>query len=106
LRVDLQAVISGVVGADTGVPVGASLRRFARATILGSAHELDAARAELLGEIGPEAVADAAAVAAFFNAYDRVADATGTISDGPMRESIAHLLPGFDVAATIGVEAR
>lgn len=106
MRVDLQAVVLGAVGADTGVPVGDRLRRFARATILGTPHELDAARAELLAEIGPEAVVDAAAVAAFFNAYDRVADATGTISDGPMRESVARLLPGVDVAAALGVEAR
>jgi len=106
LRVNLQAVISGAVGADTAIPVGGALRRFARATILGPAQELDAARAELLEEIGPDAVGDAATVAAFFNAYDRVADATGTISDETMRESIAHLLPGVDVAAAIGVEPR
>jgi hypothetical protein len=41
-------------------------------------------------------------VAAFFNAFDRVADATGTIIDEPARDALSHLLPGVDIATTIG----
>jgi hypothetical protein len=52
--------------------------------------------------MGAEALVDAAAVAAFFNAFDRVADATGTIIDESARDALLHLLPGFDIAITIG----
>ena len=101
IRVDLQAVIAGSPESETGVPGSAALRRFAAAVARGSGVELETARAQAAG-MGAEALVDAAAVAAFFNAFDRVADATGTIIDEPARDALAHLLPGVDIATTIG----
>lgn len=101
IRVDLLAVIARSPELETGVPGSAALRRFAAAVARGSDVELDAARAQV-AEIGTGALVDAAAVAAFFNAFDRVADATGTIVDEPAQDALLHLLPGVDVATTIG----
>ena len=77
------------------------MRRFARATIVGTAAELEASRLRLLQELGPEALVDAAAIVAFFNALDRVADATGTQIDEGMREMVDQLVPTVDVPAVI-----
>src|SRR5487761_736750 len=89
------------VVARGGVPGSAALRRFAAAVARGSGVELETARAQA-AKMGAEALVDAAAVAAFFNAFDRVADATGTIIDEPARDALAHLMPGVDIATTIG----
>ncbi len=50
---------------------------FAEQIVVGTTVELDAARQALLDRCGPRAVVDAAAVAALFNAINRVADAIG-----------------------------
>jgi hypothetical protein len=101
IRVDLRAVIGGSPESETGVPGSAALRHFAAAVARGSIVELLAPRTHV-AEMGAEALVDAAAVAAFFNAFDRVADATGTITDEPARDALSHLLPGVDIATTIG----
>jgi hypothetical protein len=73
---ELRAVL-GDASDDAGVPHGQVLVRFAEAALGDDAVLLAAARAALLTALGPEALADAAAVVGLFNAIDRVADATG-----------------------------
>jgi hypothetical protein len=60
-----------------GVAHGAELIRFATAVLGDYEAELTAARTAVAHAIGVAALSDTAAVAALFNAIDRVADATG-----------------------------
>ena len=62
---------------DGGVPHGRLLVRFAEAVLGTDAAELARVRAEVLKTLGAAGLVDAAAVAALFNAIDRVADSTG-----------------------------
>lgn len=75
-------MVLGAVGAEKGSLLAPPLKRFARATILGPARALGAARTELLSEVDPEAVGDARVVTDFFNACDRLADVTGPSAMG------------------------
>lgn len=71
--------LDGIAGAGAGgIPEGEALIAFAEAVVAGDGAELAEARRRVLDGLGPEALADAAGVAATFNAIDRVADATGT----------------------------
>jgi hypothetical protein len=63
--------------ADGGIEHGALLIRFADAVIGGSEAERAAVRKEVAETMGGAALSDTAAVAALFNAIDRVADSTG-----------------------------
>lgn len=60
---------------------------FAEAAIGTDTAALDAARARVVEELGPEGLCDTAAIAALFNAIDRVADSTGI----PLEEEKASL---------------
>ena len=62
---------------DGGVENGARLFRFATALLGKDVAELTAARDDIIAIMGGEALTDTAAVAALFNAIDRVADSTG-----------------------------
>ena len=62
---------------DGGVENGARLIRFATAVLGDDLEELAAARDDIVAVMGGEALTDTAAVAALFNAIDRVADSTG-----------------------------
>ena len=62
---------------DGGIPNGGLLIRFADAVLTGSDADLASVRLEIAETMGGAAVADTAAVAALFDAIDRVADATG-----------------------------
>jgi len=64
-------------GLDGGVAHGALLVRFADAVVAGSEDDVAPVRAEIAETLGGAALADAAGVAALFNAIDRVADSTG-----------------------------
>jgi hypothetical protein len=75
---DLEAAISDDPDADAGIAHGRPLRRFARAVLGPDAGELSEARADLGRLLGPDGLADAAAVVAMFDSINRVADATGT----------------------------
>jgi len=83
---------------DGGVAHGALLVRFADAVVTGTAGEVDAARDEVATTMGAAALADAAGVAALFNAIDRVADSTGI----PLEDWKAADSAGF--RAAIGVD--
>lgn len=84
-------------GGDGGVDNGALLIRFADAVLGGGDEELAAIRAEIADTMGGEALTDTAAVAALFNAIDRVADSTGIELESEKAEATA------DFRAAIGV---
>ena len=73
---DLSAVL-GEAGDDSGIPHAGILTAFAEAVIGDDAEALAKARKDILDQMGGPALADAAGVAALFNAIDRVADSTG-----------------------------
>lgn len=60
---------------------------------------LESARAAVIDTLGTDALVDAAAVAAIFNAIDRVADATGV----PIDED--RLAPTADFRKSLGIDA-
>ena len=97
LEPDLEAVVSGEPDEGAGVPAGRELRRFARAAIDNTGTGLDTARSDLAGRLGREGLVDAGAVVAFFNAFDRVADATGTVLDTVTQQLSDQMLPGVDL---------
>ena len=71
--------LGAVVGeaGDVGIGHDALLSRFAEALVELDAQAIESTRAELIAAMGEAAAADAAAVIAAFNAYPRMADATG-----------------------------
>jgi len=73
---DLSAVL-GDSGRDTGIPDADVLIRLAEAVVGYDTDEIAAARQAVLDRMGAAALVDAAAVAANFNAIDRVADSIG-----------------------------
>lgn len=73
---ELQAVMDGAAE-TTGLPHGGLLNAFAEAICADDAEAAAAARQALVAALGPEAMIDAAAAIAAFNAYPRMADATG-----------------------------
>ena len=80
---DLRTVTETNVG-DGGVPYGQVLISFAEA-VLGEDDELlQRKQDEVVKNLGGEAMVDAAAVIAIFNANDRIADATGIPLDDIM----------------------
>jgi hypothetical protein len=84
---------------DSGVPGGALLIAFADALIGTDRAALDAARAALAAELGPEAVSAAAAVAANFGKNDRIANALGI----PLEEVIVKAAAAL--RAELGLDA-
>ncbi len=93
-------------GADTGVPHGPELLAFAEAVVGDGVSDGDiaATRAELLERIGPDALVDAAAIVAGFDATDRIADATGTQLDDYLENGTVELRAelGIDALASLG----
>ena len=65
--------------------------------LLSSPEELPAARDALIAAAGPAALVDAAAVAAQFQALNRIADATGIPLDAPLGVVAADLQDGLDL---------
>jgi len=83
---------------DGGVENGARLIRFATALLGKDVAELTAARDDIIAIMGGEALTDTAAVAALFNAIDRVADATGIPLEDAKAEATA------DFRSAIGID--
>lgn len=73
---DLSAVL-GEGGETSGIPDAALLIEFAEAALDPDDGRMAAARQAVQTTLGGAALADAAGVAALFNAIDRVADSTG-----------------------------
>ena len=88
--VDLQSVI-GAVDGDGGVPDGGLLVTFAEAVLGDDITLLNDTRQALSEALGEAAMVDSAAVAAGFNAIDRVADGTGIPIDEARVTSTASL---------------
>jgi len=87
---DLSAVL-GDSGKDTGIPDADVLIRLAEAVVGYDAGEIAAARQAVIDRMGEAALVDAAAVAANFNAIDRVADSIGI----PLEDEKAVISEGF-----------
>ena len=85
----LESVL-GTMAGDGGIAHGRLLVDFAEAVLGQDEAALDRARAALIEAAGAEAFVDAAAVAALFNAIDRVADATGTPLEAVKAEASAE----------------
>ena len=94
---DLHAVTAGEV-AGSGVADAGALVAFAEAIVGDDDDALASARAGVLGEIGPEALVDAAAVASNFMRMVRIADSTGISLDAPM-EVLSQ-----DLRAELGID--
>ena len=73
---DLQAVM-GIPGVVVGVAHSALMNGFVEALCARDVEAIATARAALVETLGEAAMVDAAAVIASFNAYPRIADATG-----------------------------
>lgn len=73
---DLSAVL-GEGAENSGIPNADLLVEFANAVTGRDAKRLQAARQAIIDRMGGAALSDTAAVAALFNAIDRVADSTG-----------------------------
>jgi len=89
----------GEKGDESGIPDAAILLEFAEAAIGADPARLDAARAAVIEAMGGAALSDAAAVAALFNAIDRVADATGI----PLEDDKAAMTT--EMRAHLGIDA-
>jgi alcohol dehydrogenase class IV len=96
-RYDLK-VLTGAAG-DGQIPHGALLVAFAEAVLGTDEARLVATRADIRQSMGDAALVDAAAVAATFNAIDRVADATGIPIEHGKAEATA------DLRASLGIDA-
>lgn len=80
---------------DFGIVGGGALREFALALV--GRRDAGAARDRLRSELGPDAIAAAAGVAAAFEAVNRVADATGTKLDDMMARALDGPLAGLGI---------
>ena len=89
----------GTAAAGGGVPHGAILVDFAEAVLGDNDERASRARIALSERLGDAALVDAAAVVAFFNAIDRVADASGIPLD-PERIDLTA-----DLRAQLGIDA-
>ena len=101
LKPDLEAVVTAEPDDGAGVPAGSELRLFARAAIDTTGAGLETARSDLAGCLGGDGLVDAAAVVGFFNAFDRVADATGTVLDTVTHQLTNQMVPGVDLTRAI-----
>ena len=75
----------GRTALTAGVIHGALLSDFATAAVIGDEPELERTRREILDQLGPEQLVDAAALVAHYEKMDRIADATGIPLDAPMQ---------------------
>jgi alkylhydroperoxidase family enzyme len=95
---DLRAVI-GQDDLESGIPASVALSRFAKAICENDGVSIAACRAEVADQLGEAAMLDAAATIAAFNAFPRVADATGI----PLEEMKVE--PTAGIRADLGLEA-
>ena len=91
-------LLTGARG-DGNIPHGALLVQFAEAVLGDDDGRLAAIQSEIRTEMGDAALVDAAAIAATFNAIDRVADATGI----PIEDNKAEVTADF--RAALGINA-
>lgn len=94
---DLKLLTGG--SGDGNIPHGELLVQFAEAVLGDDDARLAAVQSEVRSQIGDAALVDAAAIAATFNAIDRVADATGI----PIEDNKAAATADF--RAALGINA-
>jgi len=94
---DLSAVL-GDSGKDSGIPHADVLIRLAETAVAYDDAATAAARAAVIERMGDAALVDAAAIAANFNAIDRVADAIGI----PLEDEKAAI--SADFRAELGID--
>lgn len=95
---DLRAVI-GEDDIESGIPASAELSRFAEAICENDDDKIEVSRSAVVEALGEAAMIDAAATIAAFNAFPRVADATGI----PLEEMKVE--PTAGIRADLGFEA-
>lgn len=88
----------GDAGDDSGIANAGMLIEFAEAAVGADPARLDAARAAVMASMGEAALSDTAAVAALFNAIDRVADSTGI----PLEDDKAEMTK--EMRAQLGID--
>jgi hypothetical protein len=94
---DLSLLVGG--SGDGNIPHGALLVSFAEAVLDTDGKRLARIRADIRACMGDAALVDAAAIAATFNAIDRVADSTGIpIEDGKAEAT-------RELRGTLGIDA-
>lgn len=94
---DLRLLTGG--SGDGNIPHGALLVAFADAVLGSDDARLAAIRSEICAKMDDAALVDAAAIAATFNAIDRVADATGIQIEDAKAAATA------DFRAALGINA-
>ena len=94
-KYDLMLLTGG--RGDGNIPHGALLVEFAEAVLDSNEQRLSAIQAEIRAKMGDAALVDAAAIAATFNAIDRVADSTGIRIEDAKAEATA------DIRAVLGI---
>ena len=87
---DLSLIMDGSVQAS-GLPYGKKLNEFVEAIMDRDKARIAAARTTILETLGEAAMVDAAATIAAFNAYTRMADATGIPLETPKAEATVEL---------------
>ena len=92
-------MVLGAAAEGGGVSHGDRLVEFAEAVLADSDEQLLRVRSALRGSLGDAALVDAATVVGFFNAIDRVADATGIPLDPERIPQTA------DFRAALGLDA-
>ena len=95
-----------MAAADTGIPHGHRLIEFTEAVAQRDEDRLVRARSALLSAMGAAALVDAAGVVGFFNAIDRVADATGTQLDARTTADTELLRKELGIDAFAATKAR
>lgn len=86
------------------MPHAALLVRFTEALITGSDESLDSARREVTQTLGDGSLVDAAAVAAAFEGYTRIADATGIPTESVKVEMTEDFREGLGADAFTGAQ--
>ena len=87
---DLSLIMDGSVQ-ESGLPYGKILNEFVEAIMDRDKARIAAARTPILETLGEAAMVDAAATIAAFNAYTRMADATGIPLETPKAEATVEL---------------
>jgi hypothetical protein len=94
----VRAITDGGAVASSGVAHAGTLVAFADAAVAGERDALEKARRDVLQQLGPDALVDAAAVVGNFQRMVRIADSTGIPLDTPME------LLSEDLRDELGVE--
>lgn len=87
---DLSLIMDGNVQ-ESGLPHGNMLNEFVEAIMDRDKARIAATRTTIVETLGEAAMVDAAATIAAFNAYTRMADATGIPLEAPKAEATVEL---------------